>query len=69
MLKKMIHSDKLLKKWSITDTQPFPFLGKDGKYIGTITEGDLLWCLKSNDFPSLKQMEGIPITSINRPKG
>lgn len=43
-----------------------PLLGKDGKYIGTITEGDLLWCLKSNDFPSLKQMEGIPITSINR---
>lgn len=43
-----------------------PLLSKDGKYIGTITEGDLLWCIKNNKFPSLKQMEDIPITSIHR---
>lgn len=43
-----------------------PLLSKAGKYIGTITEGDLLWCIKNNNFPSLKQMEDIPITSIHR---
>ena len=37
-----------------------------GKYIGTITEGDLLWFLKDRNFPDLKLLEDMPITSIER---
>ena len=33
-----------------------PMLSKDGKYKGTIKEGDILWYIKDNDFPSLKEM-------------
>ena len=43
-----------------------PLLSKDGKYIGTITEGDLLWYLKTHDFPDVWAMEDIPITEIQR---
>ena len=38
----------------------------EGKYIGTITEGDLLWFLKDRNFPDLKLLEDMPITSIER---
>lgn len=41
-------------------------LSKDGKYKGTIKEGDILWYIKDNDFPSLKEMEDIPILDIGR---
>ena len=43
-----------------------PMLSKDGKYKGTIKEGDILWYIKDNDFPSLKEMEDIPILDIGR---
>ena len=43
-----------------------PMLSKDGKYKGTIKEGDILWYIKYNDFPSLKEMEDIPILDIGR---
>lgn len=43
-----------------------PMLSKDGKYKGTIKEGDILWYIKDNDFPSLKEMEDRPILDIGR---
>lgn len=43
-----------------------PMLSKDGKYKGTIKEGDILWYIKDNGFPSLKEMEDIPILDIGR---
>ena len=43
-----------------------PLLDKEGKYIGTITEGDLLWYLKDHDFPDIYQLEDISITDIER---
>ena len=43
-----------------------PLLDKEGKYIGTITEGDLLWYLKDHDFPDIYQLEDIPIMDIER---
>ena len=48
-----------------------PILTRDGKYVGTISEGDLLWTLKDNfkektlDFKSL---EDLPISIIKRRK-
>lgn len=43
-----------------------PMLNKEGKYIGTITEGDLLWGIKNKYNLSLKEAEYIPITEIDR---
>lgn len=43
-----------------------PLLSRDGKYIGTITEGDLLWYLKKHNFPDVRALENIPITDIER---
>lgn len=43
-----------------------PILNKEGKYIGTITEGDLLWGIKNKYNLSLKEAEYIPITEIDR---
>lgn len=43
-----------------------PLLSRDGKYIGTITEGDLLWEMKDKDFPDVHRMEKIKITDVPR---
>lgn len=43
-----------------------PLLSKDGKYIGTITEGDLLWAMKDMRFPAEKELEKVRITSVKR---
>lgn len=43
-----------------------PLLSVDGKYIGTLTDGDVLWGLKNRDFPSLQDMEDIPVMGVRR---
>jgi len=43
-----------------------PMLNKKGKYIGTITEGDLLWYLKEQGFPTSEELEDISITVVPR---
>lgn len=43
-----------------------PILNRDGKYIGSITEGDLLWGLKDLNILNLKNAENIAVTKIPR---
>lgn len=43
-----------------------PILTQDGKYIGTVTEGDLLWYIKNQNFPSLKEMEELSVMDVER---
>ena len=43
-----------------------PMINREGKYVGTITEGDLLWGLKKLNILSLKEAEDIAITKIAR---
>ena len=43
-----------------------PILSKGGNYKGTITEGDLLWGLKSKEALSTKNAERIPVMDIER---
>lgn len=43
-----------------------PMLNRNGKYIGSITEGDLLWGLKEQKGLTLKDAEEVPITAIER---
>ncbi len=43
-----------------------PILNKEGKYVGTITEGDLLWSLKKRNLLNLKDAEDVSIMKIER---
>lgn len=43
-----------------------PLVSKNGKYIGTVTEGDLLWGMKDKGFPDLHDMEKIRILDLKR---
>lgn len=41
-----------------------PIIDKEGKYIGTLTEGDLLWKLKNTPGLTFKDTSGISILDI-----
>ena len=43
-----------------------PLLSLDGKYKGSISEGDLLWGMKTLNVPGLKEAESISIMAIPR---
>ena len=43
-----------------------PILTMDGKYLGTISEGDLLWGMRRADIHDIKETEGVPIIAIRR---
>lgn len=55
-----------LQKMEYHGYSAIPLLSKEGKYIGTITEGDLLWYLRNHDFPDIHAMEDISITDVER---
>ena len=57
---------QVLEKMEHHGYTAIPLLSREGKYIGTITEGDLLLVLKDRNFPDLKLLEDMPITSIQR---
>lgn len=43
-----------------------PILSMDGKYTGTISEGDLLWGIKRLNISDTRSMENVPIMAIPR---
>ena len=43
-----------------------PLLNKNGRYIGTISEGDLLFFLKDNPFSSIEQFNSVSIMLVKR---
>ena len=43
-----------------------PILNRAGKYVGTITEGDLLWDLKEKGILNIKQAENLSIMKVER---
>lgn len=43
-----------------------PMLGKNGEYVGTITEGDILWGIKAMTDLNLKEAEHIFIRDFRR---
>ena len=57
---------QVLEKMEHHGYSAIPFFSRVGKYIGTITDGDLLWFLKKNKFPDLKDLEDMPIVTIER---
>lgn len=43
-----------------------PVIDRNGCYIGTITEGDLLWYLKDHQLTNLHLAEDIPLSRVER---
>lgn len=45
-----------------------PILKRTGEYVGTITEGDLLWAIKNQYMMNMKDAEKRPVLSVPRRK-
>ncbi|MBW6408844.1 CBS domain-containing protein [Clostridium weizhouense] len=43
-----------------------PLINKEGKYVGTLTEGDLLWKLKNTPDLNFKNTESVKVRDIHR---
>lgn len=43
-----------------------PILSKDGKYVGSITEGDLLWGIMELGTCNIKELENVSIMKVER---
>lgn len=58
-----------LEKMEYHRYMAIPIIDHDnGKYIGTITEGDLLWDIKGRYDLALKDAEDVPILAVKRKK-
>lgn len=57
---------QVMEKMEYHGYTAIPLLSNDGKYIGTITEGDLLWEMKEKNFPDLRELESIKIMEVPR---
>ncbi len=57
-----------LEKMEYHRYSSIPILNKSGEYIGTITEGDLLWAIKTKGNLSIQAAENIPIMNVPRKK-
>ena len=55
-----------LEKMEYHRYSSIPILNKAGEYVGTITEGDLLWAIKHEGNLSVQAAESIPIMQIPR---
>ena len=49
------------KKWENNRYASIPVLNRKGEYVGTLTEGDILWGLKKFHGLDLEAAEDIPI--------
>lgn len=55
-----------LEKWSNQRFATIPVLKRNGEYVGTITEGDILWGIKNLHGLDLEASEDVPIASFPR---
>lgn len=57
-----------LEKMEARRYSTIPLLSRNGAYIGTVTEGDLLWNIKNKFDLDIHKAEHTPITEIERRK-
>lgn len=57
---------QLLEKMNYHHYTAVPVLNEEGKYVGTITEGDILWHIKNQCDYNLQKAESESIMSIER---
>jgi CBS domain-containing protein len=57
-----------LEKWEHNRYASIPVLNRKGEYVGTLTEGDILWGIKRLHGLDLEGAEEVPISSFPRRK-
>ncbi len=57
---------QVLEKMESNTYTALPLLDNDGKYVGTITEGDLLWKLKNTPGLQIEDTSAISIEDVHR---
>lgn len=55
-----------LEKLENSGFSALPIVSKQGKYTGTITEGDLLWYIKQNAQLNIFEAEDVPLRKVKR---
>lgn len=55
-----------LEKLEANGYTALPIVTKKGKYIGSITEGDLLWYIKDHANLTLFDAEDVPLSDVDR---
>jgi CBS domain-containing protein len=55
---------QILEKMEQHKYSAIPILSKSGEYVGTITEGDILWYCKKNNLDSLNHTEDVMLDEI-----
>lgn len=55
-----------LEKMEYHKYSAIPVINRTGKYVGTITEGDMLWGIKNKLSLSLKESERVTVAAIDR---
>ena len=53
-----------LEKWENNRYASIPVLNRRGEYVGTLTEGDILWGLKQQHGLDIEAAEDVPISSF-----
>ena len=59
---------KVLQVMQKRNHSAIPIINKNGRYIGTITAGDILGCISENFNLSLKDSAKFPVQNVNGPK-
>ena len=67
-----LHDDytvrQALEKMESAGYAALPILNRQGEYVGTLTEGDLLWAIKNMCYMDMRQAEARRIMEISRRK-
>lgn len=57
---------QVMEKMEFHGYTAIPLIDKGGKYVGTLTEGDLLWKLKNTPELNFKNTESVKVLNIER---
>lgn len=57
-----------LEKMEPSRFATIPILKRSGEYLGTISEGDLLWAIKNNYMMNMRDAESRPVMEVARRK-
>ena len=63
-LKESMNVRQALEKMRAHGYSAIPLISEGGEYLGTISEGDLLWYIYSENEPDLETMEETKITAL-----
>lgn len=55
-----------LEKMEYHKYSAVPIISRQGRYVGTLTEGDLLWYIKNQLSLNLKEAQRIPVMAVPR---